>query len=417
MAGGRSIVPPFIARRSVLAAGGLLAAPALVRAEGRNGVALVIGNSKYIWEASLPNVQRDVPDIAKRFEQLGLKTEILQNVGQDAMKQAVDRFARSARGASLAAFYFAGHGALWETASYIVPADVDLGTPSTVKSLQSITAIRASLGGANHRLLVFDCCRNNPADDWRQKWAIEQGSVHPIAPSEARNTLMLMSTAPGRLALDGPPGQNSPFAASLLRHLSRDSVDLAALPANLRRDLLVATEGRQVLWDFNTYTGPFLLEGSSRGGADNAEGHGDPSRIVELPKAYALARKDDLLLPPGLIACRPSAASDNGRKIGSYQFSMRTAPPTAILLVMSVEDPQGIELIFLHRNRNNQKFWRSTRGILAGNKLTFGSAGNLGRYTFDWRDADSGSMTFENLGADAGLNGRITVRSFSRLDG
>lgn len=57
-----------IPRRTLLAAaGGLIASPAIVRAHGQsNGVALVIGNSKYRCEASLPNVKRDAPAVAKR---------------------------------------------------------------------------------------------------------------------------------------------------------------------------------------------------------------------------------------------------------------------------------------------------------------------------------------------------------------
>ena len=34
------------------------------------------------------------------------------------------------------------------------------------------------------------------------------------------NTLMMYSTAPGRIALDGPAGQNSPFAAAVLLGVS-----------------------------------------------------------------------------------------------------------------------------------------------------------------------------------------------------
>jgi hypothetical protein len=43
-----------ISRRSLLAVGAVLAAPSIVRAQNQNGVALVIGNSKYQWEAPLP---------------------------------------------------------------------------------------------------------------------------------------------------------------------------------------------------------------------------------------------------------------------------------------------------------------------------------------------------------------------------
>src|SRR5476649_2811471 len=119
----------IIGRRGVLTgAAGLLASPAVVRAQGQTaGVALVIGNSKYQWEASLPNVRRDAPDIAKRFQALGLKTELLQDLGREAMQQAIAKFGEASRGARLAAFYFAGHGVTWDKQTYVVPVDADLG--------------------------------------------------------------------------------------------------------------------------------------------------------------------------------------------------------------------------------------------------------------------------------------------------
>src|SRR5471030_3125040 len=90
-----------IGRRGLIAAaGGLLAAPAILHAQGQNGVALVVGNSKYRWEASLPNVKRDAPDVAKRFQALGLKTELLQDANHDAMRAVVDKFASASRGAN-----------------------------------------------------------------------------------------------------------------------------------------------------------------------------------------------------------------------------------------------------------------------------------------------------------------------------
>src|SRR5579883_3088160 len=99
-------------RRKVLAAAGAaLAFPAIHARAATNGVALVIGNSKYHWEASLPNVRRDAPDIAKRFQAMGLQTELQQDLGLTAMKAAMDKFTAGAASADLAAFYFAGHGA------------------------------------------------------------------------------------------------------------------------------------------------------------------------------------------------------------------------------------------------------------------------------------------------------------------
>src|SRR5471032_3143256 len=207
--------PRSIGRRGLMAAaGGLLAAPAVVRAQGQtNGVALVIGNSKYKWEASLPNVKRDAPDVAKRFQALGLKTELLQDAGQDAMQQAIAKFGEASRGARLAAFYFAGHGVTWDKQIYVVPVDADLGDPKSVQTLIMVPSINVAMKEAANRLLVFDSCRNNPADDWRQREAkllarVDARDAVAGALGEA-NTLTLFSTASGGAALDGPAGENS----------------------------------------------------------------------------------------------------------------------------------------------------------------------------------------------------------------
>ena len=94
---------PAIGRRAAIAgAGSLLAFPAIHARAQTSGVALVIGNSKYQWESQLPNVRRDAPDIAKRFQAFGLQTELVQDVGLAAMRQALDKFGAASNGASLA---------------------------------------------------------------------------------------------------------------------------------------------------------------------------------------------------------------------------------------------------------------------------------------------------------------------------
>jgi hypothetical protein len=402
-----------IARRAFLGAAAALTLPApAVRAQANNGVALVIGNSKYTWEAQLPNVKRDAPDIARRFEQLGLKTELLQDVSHDAMRQAIDRFAAASRGANLAAFYFAGHGAQWEKNSYIVPVDADLGTPSVVKSLPSVRSIYEGAKAANSRLLVFDACRNNPADGWRQDWAMLQAVVDRGAADFAPNTLMLYSTAPGRVALDGPSGQNSPFAAALLRQLANPSVDLQTLPGNLRHDLLAATEGRQVLWDANTYRQSFALRGPAGAAPGQA---GDRSRVVELPRAYAFGREHDMIVPPGVIAYRPPAGSADSNKVGAFTFNLSGNNPT-IVVVLAVDDPRTVELLLITRNGSGgPAFWRFTRGTLSGDTLDWSSAN---RYSLKWKDANSGSFSQTIVDPRfAQKNGRITTGAFTRLDG
>jgi hypothetical protein len=417
-----------IGRRSLLAgAGGLLATPAIVRAQGANGVALVIGNSKYHWEASLPNVRRDAPDVAQRFEQLGLKTELLLDVGGAGMRTAIDKFGTACRGAKFAAFYFAGHGVFWEKKTYIVPVDADLGNPGVARSLIPVSLLNEAMKDAANRLMVFDSCRNNPADGWRQREAkgLARGDAlysAALAASQQPNTLLLFSTAPGGVALDGPAGENSPFAAALLRQLAGQSIDLQSLPERLRRELLLATECRQLLFAQNTYSTPVALTG--RAGTGAAVRH-DPSRIVELPNAYAYARENGLVLPAGLVAYRPpaSAAAGDRRKIGSYKYDFfvsgggaHKAP--ALAIVLSIPDGSSAEVLQTFKSFDASAGGTRWRHITATN-----SEGSVAWLTIDevlrlelkWRDQNSG--TYSSTPNASAVSAKMASSPFTRIDG
>jgi uncharacterized caspase-like protein len=411
-------------RRSILT-GGLLAVPAalgpaIVRAQGgQAGVALVIGNSKYKWEASLPNVQRDSPDIAKRFQAMGLKTTLLQDADQNAMKRALSTFASAARGADFAAFYFAGHGASWLRETYIVPMDADLSNPGNVQGLIPVPSVRAALQEARHRLLVFDSCRNNPADGWRQLEAERQANVSRVElrredASQTSDTLVLYSTAPGRVAVDGPAGQNSPFAAALLAQLSGGSVDWQALPAKLRHDLLIATEGRQVAWDQSTFSTPFMLKGAG----SPAPAVAVPAGTMELPHAYANAQASGLILPAGLIAFRPPNKSRDSQKVGSFSFLAQTmnSPQPRILIVLSVDAAQQTAQMIQSGSGPTGPIWRFVTATLDGDKLLYKTRDGGEHFTFTWSDPDSGKLSQNPDGAESGRRW-IYNTTFKRLDG
>ena len=411
---------PGMGRRSLLAgAGSLLASPAVVRAQGQSaGVALVIGNSKYSWEASLPNVRRDAPDIARRFQALGLQTELLQDIGRDDMRRAVDKFLQALKGVNFAAFYFAGHGVVWEKDTYLVPVDADLSTPNAVGNLIPVPPIRDGIGGAAHGLIVLDNCRNNPADGWRQREALDmamgRGSQsRGVRPP--RNTLMLFSTAPGRVALDGPAGENSPFAASLLRQLEGSSVDLQAMPTNLRRDLLIATQGRQVLWDRNVYEQPFLLTGKPEAAPRRAQGGWakDPSKLIDLANAYAYAQQNGLPLPAGLIAHRPPSTSRDSQKVGAFKFT-GAEKDAALVIVMSVEEQNTAELILASRVRGNAS-WRFVQGANSTDGIDVVPTDGGRRHVFTWKDANGGSLSI--FPPQSGQQAGFTNTSFTRIDG
>jgi hypothetical protein len=414
-----------IGRRGALAgATAFLAAPAIVRAQGAQGVALVIGNSKYHWEASLPNVKRDAPDIARRFQAMGIKADLLEDATGNQMRQALERFRTASTGANLAVLYFAGHGASWGKDTYLVPVDADLASPSVVETLIKTQGIGQSSREAKGRLQIFDNCRNNPADGWRQLEAERSAAVNPEAQrasgmSPLPNTLALYSTAPGRVALDGPAGQNSPFAAALLRQLAAPTIDLQTLAPALRRDLLIATQARQVLWDRNSYQQPFTLRGSTGGASGGAAGGwaGDPSKIVELTNAYNFANQNGLPIPLGLVAHRPPSNSRDARKVGSFQYTARGGNSTdpQLLIVMSVEEQRTAECIMCGKSPNGA-FWRFITASMSGDRIEFVPRAGAAKFMLDWSgDGNSGSMSqfFEGGG---GRNPPYTTK-FTRLDG
>jgi hypothetical protein len=413
-------------RRSVLVsaaglAGGLVFPAIIGRAQAASGAALVIGNSKYHWEASLPNVKRDVVDIAQRFQTLGLRTELLQELNRDALLRALDKLPAMANGANLAAFYFAGHGVvvgnnLDNFTTNLVPIDADLGSPAAAKALVPLPPVFPKLAGAANRLVLLDNCRNNPADAWRNRHLALMGAggwdEHAVSNYEIpSNTLVLSSTAPGFAALDGPPGANSPFAGALLRQLAAPPVDLRALAGKVRRDVLIGTHGRQQVFSRTTYTSGFQIDGTPRQGPASPVAPG----MIELPNAYAFARQSGLPMPDGLVAFRPSGSA-GASKVGAYK-SVTSGGRPALFIVLSMDDPQNVEMIGASYNSARGKSgWRYFRAAAKGDDVEYLSPDEKTRIVHHWNDANAGSISMMPLHQGGGGSGVHNFR-FSRLDG
>lgn len=410
-------------RRRTLLAGtaALLAAPAVVRAQAGRGAALVIGNSRYQWEASLPNVKRDAPDIARHFEALGLKTQLVEDADRKTMIAALAAFKANLGGGDLGAIYFAGHGAQWVKDSYVVPIDADLTSPNATEQLVPVTSINQGMAGVRHRFMVFDNCRNNPADGWAelstQRAAVVNTDTRLQSPMPP-NALVLFSTSPGRVALDGPPGQNSPFAAALMRNLEAPTIDFQSLATKLRRDLLVATEGRQVLWDRSSLTNPYQIPGATSLKESAARtSWGDASRVIELNNAYAFAQQTGLVLPSGLIAHRPARNSPDATKIGSYRFAgqVQGARADQILVVMSVDEGHTAECILASRSDTGAALWRFVTADIKGANLEYTPRDGGAHFTFAWTGAAGGTVN-QRREANGGRAGAQTSGQGKRGD-
>ena len=130
------------------------------------------------------------------------------------------------------------------------------------------------------------------------------------------NALVVFSTSSGRAALDGPAGENSPFATAMFRQLDENTIEFPAFVARLRRDLLIATEGRQLAWNNNTYVSSFQLRGPGKSSARPGL-----AGLVEMNNVYGFASQNGLYLPPGLVGFRQSSNSPEGWKVEVFAFS------------------------------------------------------------------------------------------------
>src|SRR5262249_51269422 len=93
-------------------------------AEGR--VALVIGNGAYQNAPRLPNPANDANDVAAALRRSGFETILATDLDRNGMDEATVNFARAARTADVALFYYSGHALQFNGVNYLAPIDARL---------------------------------------------------------------------------------------------------------------------------------------------------------------------------------------------------------------------------------------------------------------------------------------------------
>ena len=101
-----------------------------VAAQAERRVALVIGNGAYRHSTPLPNPANDARAMAAMLEGLGFevanRTIGMIDLDLAGMKSALAAFGRSARGADIAAVFYAGHGLEVNGENWLLPVDARL---------------------------------------------------------------------------------------------------------------------------------------------------------------------------------------------------------------------------------------------------------------------------------------------------
>ena len=231
-------------------------------ASAENRVALVIGNGAYQNVTQLPNSIRDATAIADMFRSAGFDKVIARrDIGNLEFRRALREFGEAASAADIAVIYYNGHGMQVRDMNYLIPVDAKLATEIDAEDeAVSLDRMVATLEPAKRlRLVILDASRDNPFAGTMQRRATMRATAGDLGRAEPTlgNTLLAYATKAGSTAEDGP-GENSTYAAALLRHLVIPGLDVRLAFGRVRDDVLKATGNRQEPFVYGSVQGQIV---------------------------------------------------------------------------------------------------------------------------------------------------------------
>ncbi|QDP22896.2 caspase family protein [Bradyrhizobium cosmicum] len=230
---------------AVLLATSLWFAPPALAQQAR--VALVIGNGAYEKVPELPNPTRDAADVGRALERLDFKVTQVKDATAQAMRRALVEFGRSADGADLAVVFYAGHGMEVGGENWLIPISAELRSDTDIES-EAISLRSVGLQASKAKklgLVILDACRNNPFAAKMKRSLSTRAVARGLAATEpSDNVLIAYAARDGTTASDGE-GRNSPFTASLLRHIETPGLEISFLFRRVRDDVMAATRREQ----------------------------------------------------------------------------------------------------------------------------------------------------------------------------
>jgi tetratricopeptide (TPR) repeat protein len=213
----------------VVAALFTMTAPA--RADGSKRVALVIGNAAYQSLAALGNPRQDAAQLAALLDANGF--DVVRCDGQhpgcfdlnrDDLEKALETLRNKADGADVALVFYAGHGMEGRDGNVLAPVDMEVVdcTRLALRRAVPLDELWKAVGGARKKIVILDACRNDPLAQCPAMRGSRPMSFAALTVPESESFLLVSSTKPGQVALDGPAGAHSPYAQSLLQWLQKE---------------------------------------------------------------------------------------------------------------------------------------------------------------------------------------------------
>ena len=302
-------------------------------AQAEKRVALVVGNGAYSNAPRLPNPRNDAEDVAAALKRSGFETIVGIDLDRNQMNDIAIRFARAARTADVALFYYSGHAMQFAGVNYLMPIDTKLADEADLRTMTRIDEIVADLQQAkNLRILVLDSCRDNPlAENLKRSMgrtraaSVSRGLAKIDSP---QGMIVAYATQAGKTAEDGT-GRNSPYTSAFLKHIET-TAEVGTVFRRISEDVYAATKREQLPELSLSLIGEFYLNGRAAA-ADSAKGAENLAALQARLKAIEeqLRReqgeqKSAILVPP---ARPPVPAPSAQPAVGTFEPKPKPVAP------------------------------------------------------------------------------------------
>ena len=254
-----------VAAAAGLAATAMAILPARADTNERR-VALVVGNGAYRDAPALENPLSDAKAMSAALKRIGFEVVEGYDLDLEGMRKVVGQYAGKIDGAKVAFVYYAGHGVAVAGENYFLPTDTVLRSEADLdfKAMNMSLVLRQMQREDRVNVVILDACRDNPfakelARSMRTRSALVSSGLTEFAVSPAAGTMIAFATDPGKTALDGVAGQNSPFTSALLKHIESPGVSISTVMDRVRQDVWRSTNEKQRPWVNTSIIGEFYL--------------------------------------------------------------------------------------------------------------------------------------------------------------
>lgn len=238
-------------RLSLIFASLLLAQlPLAASAIAEKRIALVIGIDKYKNLSDLNNPVADAGALAELLRTHGFTVLEHHDLKRGEFLDALEAFQEKASDADLAVIYYAGHGMEIAGRNILAPSDLIVECqPKRARRAVRLEKLFETIEDVPKQLVLLDACRNDPFPQCKTKAGRGGAGFRGLSRlgAGANSLLIANATLSQSLASDGPPGQHSPFAKSLLHRLqTRPTEFFRELLDGVAKDVMSATNHEQI---------------------------------------------------------------------------------------------------------------------------------------------------------------------------